>query len=111
MTCRRARSTRCSGRGPSSHPRQSRATMPRAPEPIATADLRVEPATTARWADVVTLVGSDGDRGCWCQAWRGSDSAFGRGEPRRNRMLLESQIASGDFAPGLIASLDGEPVG
>jgi GNAT superfamily N-acetyltransferase len=80
-------------------------------EPIATEDLVVVPATAERWADVVTLLGADGDRGCWCQAWRGSDSAFGRGEPGRNRMQLQSQMESGDFAPGLIAYFEGEPVG
>lgn len=82
-----------------------------AADPIAPDRLTVLPATAERWADIVTLLGSDGDRGCWCQAWRGVDSAFGRGEPGRNRMLLESQLAGGDFAPGLIAYLDDEPVG
>ena len=80
-------------------------------EPIAAGPLTVLPATSERWADIVTLLGSDGDRGCWCQAWRGTDSAFGGGEPGRNRMQLESQLAAGDYAPGLIAYLEGEPVG
>ena len=71
----------------------------------------VLPATAERWPDVVTLLGGNGDRGCWCQAWRGIDGAFGRGEPDRNRLLLQSQVEAGDFAPGLIAYLDGEPVG
>ncbi len=85
--------------------------MPSRPEPIPAGRLTVEPATAERWPDVVTLLGGNSDRGCWCQAWRGSDSAFGRGEPGRNRMLLQSQVESGAFAPGLIAYLDGEPVG
>src|SRR5262245_53140455 len=80
-------------------------------EPIAQERLEILPATGDRWADVVTLLGVDGDRGCWCQAWRGVDSAFGRGEPGRNKMLLQSQVETGDFAPGLIAYLAGEPVG
>jgi GNAT superfamily N-acetyltransferase len=85
---------------------------PRAkPEPIAFEQLVALPATAERWPDVVTLLGGNSDRGCWCQAWRGVDSAFGRGEPGRNRMLLQSQVESGDFAPGLIAYLDGVPVG
>ena len=57
--------------------------------------------------------------GRWSASWNwnrnnrrcGSDSAFGRGETGRNRILLRSQVESGDFAPGLIAYLDGEPVG
>lgn len=81
------------------------------PESIPPERLDILPATLDRWADVVTLLGGDGERGCWCQSWRGSDSPIGRGEPARNRMLLASQVETEDFAPGLIAYLDGEPVG
>ena len=85
--------------------------MPKPAEPIAPERLTVLPATADRWPDVVTLLGGNSDRGCWCQAWRGSEGTFGRGEPGRNRMLLQSQVESGDFAPGLVAYLDGVPVG
>ncbi len=71
----------------------------------------VLPATPERWGDVVTLLGGSGERGCWCQAWRGSESPIGRGDPDRNRRLLRSQVDGGPFAPGVIAYLDGEPVG
>ena len=88
---------------------------PSAPEPIAPDRLEILPATIDRWADVVTLLGGDGERGCWCQSWRGTDSPLGRGDPARNRILLESSLEqsaeTGAFAPGLIAYLDGEPVG
>jgi GNAT superfamily N-acetyltransferase len=80
-------------------------------EPIARDRLTVVPATVERWADVVTLLGSGGERGCWCQSWRGSDAPVGRGEPDRNRQLLRMQVESGSSAPGVIALLDGEPVG
>jgi len=83
----------------------------RSAEPIAQDQLDVLPATGERWADVITLLGADGDRGCWCQSWRGVDSAFGRGEPGRNKLQLQSQMESGDFAPGLIAYHEGQPVG
>ena len=73
--------------------------------------IEIRPATAERWSDIVTLLGGDGDRGCWCQAWRGSDGVFGRGEPGANRLALQSQVEAGSFAPGLIAYLDGEPVG
>jgi len=73
--------------------------------------IAIVPATAQRWPDVVALLGGNGDRGCWCQAWRGADTTFGRGEPGRNRLLLRSQVEAGDFAPGLIAYLDDEPVG
>jgi len=69
------------------------------------------PATIDRWDDIVTLLGSDGDRGCWCQSWRGASLAFGRGAPGANRKALESQLETGDFAPGLIAYHEGVPVG
>src|SRR5205814_4849756 len=63
------------------------------------------------WADVVTLLGGDGDRGCWCQSWRGSDSAFGHAAAGGNRDRLRGQVEAGVFAPGLIAYLGDEPVG
>ena len=71
----------------------------------------VVPATAERWADVVTLLGSGGERGCWCESWRGTSSEVGRGEPDRNRQLLRSQIEGGAFAPGVIAYRGAEPVG
>lgn len=60
---------------------------------------------------MVTLLGEDGDRGCWCQAWRGADAAFGRSAPGSNRDRLREQLASPEFSPGLIAYHLGEPVG
>ncbi len=89
--------------------------MPARLEPIARERLEVRPATAEHWPDVVTLLGGNGERGCWCQAWRGSVSghepAFGRSGPGTNRDALESQVRFGDVAPGVIAYLAGEPVG
>ncbi len=91
-----------------------------APEPIARDRLEVVPATPERWPDVVTLLGGDDERGCWCQSWRGSarrsttGPAVGRSVPgptAANRARLEEQVRSGPFAPGVIAYLDGTPVG
>jgi GNAT superfamily N-acetyltransferase len=85
------------------------------PDPIAREALDIRPATAERWPDVVTLLGGNGERGCWCQAWRGSDvgggPAFGRSADVANRDALESQVRRGAFAPGVIAYLEGEPVG
>ncbi len=74
-----------------------------------TADLEVHPATAERWPDVVTLLGGTTERGCWCQAWRGTRKADGFGDD--NRARLEAQVRGGSFAPGVIAYLGGEPVG
>ncbi len=85
------------------------------PEPIPGDRLVIRPATAELWPDVVTLLGGNGERGCWCQAWRGSETgpgtAFGRSAAGANREALESQVRHGAFAPGVIAHLDGEPVG
>ncbi len=84
-------------------------------EPIARDDLEIAPATAERWSDVVELLGGSGERGCWCQSWRGSESAgvaaFGRSAPGANRIALEAQVRTGEFAPGVVACLDGVPVG
>ena len=71
----------------------------------------VVPATAERWADVVTLLGGATEQGCWCQSWRGSPKARGFTGPAANRDALQAQVESGGFAPGVIAYLDGEPVG
>ncbi len=71
--------------------------------------IRVLPATAERWTDVVTLLGGADERGCWCQAWRGSRR--GDGGPRDNRGRLEAQVRDGSVAPGVVAYLDGTPVG
>jgi GNAT superfamily N-acetyltransferase len=59
----------------------------------------------------VTLLGSANERGCWCQSWRGSVRAPGGSPASSNRAALESQVRTGAFAPGVVAYLDGEPVG
>ena len=85
--------------------------MPPRPEPIARERITILPATSDRWPDVVTLLGGDGERGCWCQSWRGSSAAFGRSGLGANRAQLQAQVERGDFAPGVLAYLDGDVVG
>jgi len=85
-------------------------------EPLAPGDVEVLPATPERWPDVVTLLGGATERGCWCQSWRGSAAARGFSGPAANRDALEAQILEAsvdaeEFAPGLIAYVDGQPVG
>jgi len=85
--------------------------MSQAPVPIPGDRIDVLPATPERWPDVVTLLGGSGERGCWCQAWRGSARGSGGAAPGGNRARLEAQVASGTPAPGVIAYLGEEPVG
>ncbi len=83
--------------------------MARAEPAIPLDALEVLPATGDRWPHVVTVLGGDGERGCWCQAWRGTRRSDGLGSD--NRARLEAQVRDGSFAPGVIAYLDREPVG
>ena len=71
----------------------------------------VLPATAERWPDVVALLGGSGERGCWCQAWRGRVLGDPSGPDAGNEERLEAQVRSGTAAPGVVAYLDGEPVG
>lgn len=73
--------------------------------------IAVEPASPARWDDVVTLLGGNTERGCWCQSWRGSPAASGFSGPGANRDALRAQVDGGAFAPGVVAYVDGDPVG
>jgi hypothetical protein len=73
-------------------------------------DLEIVAATTAHWGDVQALLGTDGESGCWCQAWRGLDTKALAGGRSRQELLFE-QIASGPPSPGFLAYLADVPVG
>lgn len=70
----------------------------------------VVPATRDRWADVVTIMGGNGDRGCWCQAPRGRAVGYGASEPGARREALHAQLAE-EPPPGMLAYVDGEIAG
>jgi GNAT superfamily N-acetyltransferase len=72
--------------------------------------ITVVPATPEQWADVQTLLGGDGDRGCWCQYWRQTSSDFSKLGPGGGRRALREQLDAG-IAPGVIAYIDDEPAG
>lgn len=74
------------------------------------AAIEVVPATPERWADVVTLLGGNGDKGCWCQAPRGRAVGYGSSEPGARREALRTQLDE-DPPPGMLAYLDGEIAG
>lgn len=70
----------------------------------------IVPATPDRWSDVVELLGDSGERGCWCQAWRGLDTKALSGGKSRPELLRE-QMGSRPPPPGYLAYLDGSVVG
>ena len=72
--------------------------------------ITVVPATPDRWPDVAAIVGGPGVWGCWCQYYRWSAGDFSRLGPGGGETALRRQLA-GDPPPGLLAYLDGEPVG
>jgi GNAT superfamily N-acetyltransferase len=70
----------------------------------------VVPATRDRWADVVTIMGGNGDRGCWCQAPRGRAVGYGASKPGARREALHAQLVE-EPPPGMLAYVDGEIAG
>lgn len=70
----------------------------------------IEPATLDRWSDVSELLDASGERGCWCQAWRGRD-AIARAADESRPATLRRQMATGSPPPGFLAYLDGVAVG
>ena len=74
------------------------------------AAVRVEPARADRWADVVRVMAGQGERGCWCQYWRLSSSAYGALPAGEGARRLRDQL-DGDPPPGVLAYVGDEPVG
>jgi GNAT superfamily N-acetyltransferase len=79
-------------------------------EPGRLAAIEVVPATPERWPDVVTVLGGNGDRGCWCQAPRGRAVGYGQAEPGERRQALRDQLDD-DPPAGMLAYVDGEVAG
>jgi GNAT superfamily N-acetyltransferase len=77
---------------------------------VAPADIQVVPATADRWADVVTLLGRSGDRGCWCHAPRGLVAGGATSEPGARREALRAQLDD-DPPAGMLAYIDDEAAG
>ena len=75
----------------------------------------IRPATADRWTDLVVAFGRRGEdpSWCWCQRFvRSAHSASPTGEEAgENRDALCEEIAHASVPPGLIAYVDGTPVG
>jgi GNAT superfamily N-acetyltransferase len=75
------------------------------------AQVVVEPATPSRWADLESLFGTRGDAArCWCQWFFAGAQVASGAVAEANRAALQAQVDAGP-APGVLAYLDGEPVG
>ena len=73
--------------------------------------LRIEPATPERWADLEALFGPNGAySNCWCTWWRWRAADWDRASTDDRRADLHDQVAHGD-QPGLLAYDGDEPIG
>jgi DNA-binding winged helix-turn-helix (wHTH) protein/GNAT superfamily N-acetyltransferase len=74
--------------------------------------IQTKPLTPERWQDVVVVFGNG--RGvcsqCWCMYWRLPRKVFERSLREGNRKLFQQRVDAGP-PPGLLAYVDGEPVG
>jgi len=67
--------------------------------------------TPERWADFETLFGKSGAfGGCWCRWWFETNAEFEQMKGEANRADMRAHVEAGG-EPGLLAYLDGEPVG
>jgi GNAT superfamily N-acetyltransferase len=73
--------------------------------------LSFHPLTSSLFADFERLFGPRGAcGGCWCMFWKLRGKAFeeNTGEPARQ---MQKSIVDSGIVPGLLAYLDGEPIG
>lgn len=71
----------------------------------------VHPVTPDRWNDFAQLFGKRGAcGGCWCMWWRIKRSEFEKQKGAGNRRAMKRIVDSG-AVPGLLAYVDGQPVG
>ncbi|TDE14127.1 GNAT family N-acetyltransferase [Jiangella asiatica] len=80
--------------------------------PTTASELLVRPATPERWEDLRSLLAprGGGSDACWCLAWLLPSGEFGRMPGADREARLHDLVAHGP-PPGLLAYLDGEPVG
>ncbi len=74
-------------------------------------ELTYHPLTPKLWRDFELLLGENGAcGGCWCMQWKLRGKAFSENKGERNRQMQKS-IVDAKVVPGLVAYLDGYPVG
>jgi GNAT superfamily N-acetyltransferase len=73
-------------------------------------DMKIHPATPARWAHVEALFGERGAcGGCWCMAWRLRHKDWVAGKGARNKRAFKKIVTSGQ-KPGIIGYLGRKPI-
>ena len=105
-------------------PRERKAPAKRVPvprpkgsrEPVAPEQLTIVPANQAAWEDLQAVFGSGDPGRCWCQRFRMLPKESWASEgPEELAARLRDQTSCGDrktrATSGLVAYLDGEPVG
>ncbi len=70
--------------------------------------VQVHPATPDRWSDLVAAFGRRGEDSSWCWCRRFLEKSEPVGD---NREALRREITDASVPPGLIAYVDGQPVG
>lgn len=69
------------------------------------------PVTINEWTDLLCLFEEPGvHHGCWCMYWRVKRSEFNKQYGEDNERALKEIVESGRV-PGILAYLDGQPVG
>lgn len=70
------------------------------------------PVTDAPWHDVQTVFGTRGDPStCWCQYFKMDNAEWKSATRETCEPALQRQVSELNSPPGLVAYLDGEPVG
>ncbi|MEX2237217.1 MAG: GNAT family N-acetyltransferase [Dehalococcoidia bacterium] len=73
--------------------------------------LEVEPLTAERWPAFEQFFSAQSPvKNCWCMWWRRTGDEFEKGRGAGNRKALQALAETGP-PPGLVAYLDGEPIG
>ena len=78
----------------------------------ADSEVRVEAVASVPWEDVSQVFGTRGDPArCWCQYFKLANREFQNATSDACAGMLREQVQASAPGPGVIAYLDGEPVG
>lgn len=79
-------------------------------QPPANVDIR--PLTPDRWDDLAALFETSAvTRGCWCMWFRRTSAEFRAQGGDGNRSAMKDIVEKADVAPGLLAYVEGAPMG